>query len=182
MSFSLLSDRDIECLEFIENFESGTKRPGIISFGLSSYGYDIRIADRFKIFTNINGSIIDPKAIDEKCFSDFKGDICVVPPNSYVLGESIERFNMPQDVIGICLGKSTYARAGIAVNCTPIEPGFKGTIVVEVINATPLPAKIYAGEGIAQIVFFRGRRPLVTYADKRGKYQDQSGIVTSRVD
>jgi dCTP deaminase len=178
----ILCDSEIRALDFIRNAVDGRKRRGIISFGYSSFGYDVRISRRFKIFTNINNAIIDPKAITGACFSDFCGDVCYIPPHSYALGESHERFNMPEDVIGICLGKSTYARAGIAVNITPIEPGFKGSIVIEIMNATPLPAKIYAMEGIAQILFFRGSCPAVNYGSKKGKYQNQRGITLSRVD
>ena len=182
MAMGILSDNEIRRLGFIDNAEEGVKRPGKISYGYSSFGYDIRVCQHFKIFTNINSSIIDPKKITNDCFVDFVGDVCIIPPNSYALGESVERFRMPSDVMGICLGKSTYARAGVAVNCTPVEPGFIGTIVVEIINATPLPAKIYAMEGIAQIVFFQGTTPGINYTSKGGKYQDQSGIVLSRVD
>jgi dCTP deaminase len=179
---AILRDVDIKKLGFIKNAAEGKRRKGIISYGYSSFGYDIRIAPHFKIFTNINSSIIDPKKVTDKCFIDFKGKVCTIPPNSYVLGESVERFEMPPDVMGICLGKSTYARSGIAVNGTPIEPGFCGTIVIEVINATPLPARIYAHEGIAQIVFFHGLTPEKNYKNKGGKYQNQAGIVLSRVD
>ena len=178
----ILCDYELKALKFIDRAAEGEKRKGTISFGYSSYGYDIRISKHFKIFTNIRSSIIDPKKITDDCFIDFVGKTCIIPPNSYALGESVERFRMPDNMIGVCLGKSTYARAGIAVNCTPIEPGFVGTIVVEIINATPLPAKIYAMEGIAQILFFRGYKPQKDYARKGGKYQNQRGIVMPRVD
>jgi dCTP deaminase len=181
-AFTILSDVDIKREGFIKRAARGKKRKGVISYGYSSFGYDIRVSRHFRIFTNINSSIIDPKRITEHCFTDVRGSVCVIPPNSYALGESVERFEMPENLIGICLGKSTYARAGIAVNCTPIEPSFKGTIVVEIINATPLPAKIYAMEGIAQIVFFRGPTPSRSYASKGGKYQNQKGIVLPRLD
>jgi dCTP deaminase len=178
----ILCDYELKMLKFIDRAAEGKKRKGIISYGFSSYGYDIRISRHFKIFTNIHSSIIDPKKITDDCFVDFVGKTCIIPPNSYALGESVERFRMPNDLIGVCLGKSTYARAGIAVNSTPIEPGFVGTIVVEIINATPLPAKIYAMEGIAQILFFRGATPIRDYAAKGGKYQNQKGIQMPRVD
>lgn len=158
------------------------KRPGTISYGVTSFGYDMRIRDTYKIFTNVNSTIIDPKAMNDKCFIEHKGPFCIIPPNSYVLAESVEYFDMPENVIAICVGKSTYARAGIYVNVTPIEPGFKGTVVVEIGNATPLPAKVYSNEGIAQLMFFKGNTPTINYGNKNGKYQEQSGIVLSRVD
>ena len=155
---------------------------GVVSYGVSSYGYDIRVGDEFKIFTNIGGTVVDPKNFDEKNVVDFKGDVCIVPPNSFALARTIEYFNMPDNVLAICLGKSTYARCGIIVNVTPFEPGFKGHITIEISNTTPLPAKIYANEGIAQVLFIEGDEPCeVTYADKKGKYPAQEGITLPRI-
>lgn len=155
---------------------------GVVSYGLSSYGYDIRVADEFKIFTNIGGTVVDPKNFDEKNVVDFKGDVCIVPPNSFALARTIEYFKMPRDVLAICLGKSTYARCGIIVNVTPFEPGFEGHITIEISNTTPLPAKIYANEGIAQVLFLQGDEECeVSYADKKGKYQSQRGITLPRI-
>ncbi len=155
---------------------------GVVSYGLSSYGYDIRVADDFKIFTNIGGTIVDPKNFNEQNVVDFKGEICIVPPNSFALARTIEYFKMPRDVLAICLGKSTYARCGIIVNVTPFEPGFCGHITIEISNTTPLPAKIYAGEGIAQVLFFQGDEICETsYADKNGKYQSQTGITLPKI-
>jgi dCTP deaminase len=155
---------------------------GIVSYGLSSYGYDIRVADEFKIFTNINAEVVDPKNFDENNVVDFKGEICIVPPNSFALARTIEYFKMPADTLAICLGKSTYARCGIIVNVTPFEPGFEGHITIEISNTTPLPAKIYANEGIAQVLFLQGDEPCeTTYADRRGKYQQQTGITLPRI-
>ena len=155
---------------------------GVVSYGLSSYGYDIRVADEFKIFTNVGGTVVDPKNFDEKNIVDFKGDVCIVPPNSFALARTIEYFKMPRDVLAICLGKSTYARCGIIVNVTPFEPGFEGHITIEISNTTPLPAKIYANEGIAQVLFLQGDEICeVSYADKKGKYQRQKGITLPRI-
>lgn len=155
---------------------------GVVSYGLSSYGYDIRVADEFKIFTNIGGTVVDPKNFDEKNVVDFKGEVCIVPPNSFALARTIEYFKMPRDVLAICLGKSTYARCGIIVNVTPFEPGFEGHITIEISNTTPLPAKIYANEGIAQVLFLQGDEVCETsYADKKGKYQNQIGITLPRI-
>ena len=153
----------------------------VISYGLSSFGYDLRVAREFKIFTNVNSSIVDPKHFDPKAFVDFEGDVCIIPPNSFALARSMEYFRIPEDVVCITLGKSTYARCGIIVNITPAEPGWRGYLTIEISNTTPLPARIYAGEGIAQMLFFRGERPDVTYASRQGKYQDQQGIVLPRV-
>ncbi|WP_297575836.1 dCTP deaminase [uncultured Campylobacter sp.] len=155
---------------------------GVVSYGLSSYGYDIRVADEFKIFTNVGGTVVDPKNFDEKNVVDFKGNICIVPPNSFALARTVEYFNMPRNTLAICLGKSTYARCGIIVNVTPFEPGFRGYITIEISNTTPLPAKIYANEGIAQVLFLEGDEPCeVCYSDKKGKYQDQQGITLPRI-
>lgn len=150
----------------------------IISYGLSSYGYDFRVAPEFKIFTNTYSAIVDPKNFDEKAFVDFTGDVCVIPPNSFVLARTIERFCMPTDVVGICVGKSTLARVGINCLVTPVEPGWEGFLTLEFANTTPLPAKLYANEGGLQINFYRGEHPRVTYADRGGKYQGQNEQVT----
>ncbi|MCI6989048.1 MAG: dCTP deaminase [Campylobacter sp.] len=166
----------------IEPFCAGNIGKGVISYGLSSYGYDIRVADEFKIFTNVGGTVVDPKDFDEKNVVDFKGEICIVPPNSFALARTVEYFKMPRDTLAICLGKSTYARCGIIVNVTPFEPGFEGYITIEISNTTPLPAKIYAGEGIAQVLFLQGDEPCeVSYSDKKGKYQNQQGITLPRI-
>jgi len=155
--------------------EVGGKK--IVSYGTSSYGYDIRCSTEFKIFTNINSTIVDPKAFDEKNFVDYRGDVCIIPPNSFALARTVEYFRIPRNVLTICLGNSTYARCGIIVNVTPLEPEWRGRITIEISNTTPLPAKIYAGEGIAQIIFLRAAAVCKTsYADKRGKYQDQKGL------
>lgn len=154
----------------------------VMSFGPSSYGYDVRLADDFKIFTNINSTIIDPKSLSDKTYIDHKGPYCIIPPNSYILGHTIETFNIPDNVTCVCLGKSTYARAGAIVNVTPIEAGFKGQVVIEISNATNLPLKVYANEGIAQFLFFRGEeRCDVSYSDRSGKYQNQMGITLPKV-
>jgi len=167
----------------IEPFEENLVRKGVISYGLSSYGYDLRIADEFKIFTNVASTIVDPKNFDERSFVSVKGDYCIIPPNSFALGRSIEYFRIPRDVIGICLGKSTYARCGIIVNVTPLEPCWEGYLTVEISNTTPLPAKIYAGEGIAQIIFIKGNEECeVSYKDRKGKYMYQPGIVIPKVE
>ena len=178
---SVMSDRWIrqmaETQGMIEPFAEGCKRDGVISYGLSSYGYDARIADDFKIFTNIDSAVIDPKNFAPASFVDRKTDICIIPPNSFALGHTIEYFRVPRDVLVICLGKSTYARCGIIVNVTPLEPEWRGKITIEISNTTPLPAKIYANEGIAQILFFKADEVCEkSYADKKGKYQDQKGL------
>ncbi|HET6515859.1 MAG TPA: dCTP deaminase [Thermodesulfovibrionales bacterium] len=174
--------REMASKGMITPFEERQKREGVISSGVSSYGYDMRISDEFKIFTNINTTIVDPKDFDPKSFVDFKGDICIVPPNSFVLGSSVEYFRIPRDVIVICLGKSTYARCGMVVNVTPLEPEWEGHVTIEISNTTPLPAKIYANEGIAQLLFLTGSEVCETsYADKAGKYQAQRGITLPRM-
>ncbi len=166
----------------ITPFEERRVRAGTISYGVSSYGYDIRIADEFKIFTNINTTIVDPKAFDPRSFVDFKGEICVIPPNSFALGRSVEYFKIPRNVMTITVGKSTYARCGIITNVTPFEPEWEGFVTLEISNTTPLPAKIYANEGIAQVLFFESDETcMVSYADRQGKYQGQQGIVLPRV-
>ncbi|MGH7262558.1 MAG: dCTP deaminase [Candidatus Rokuibacteriota bacterium] len=166
----------------IAPFEERQVRKGVISYGLSSYGYDIRISDEFKIFTNINTTIVDPKSFDPRSFVDFKGPVCVIPPNSFALGRSVEYFRIPRNVMTICLGKSTYARCGIITNVTPFEPEWEGFVTLEISNTTPLPAKIYANEGIAQVLFFESDETCaVSYADRQGKYQAQQGIVLPTV-
>jgi dCTP deaminase len=165
----------------IEPFEEHQVRSGI-SYGVSSYGYDIRVADEFKIFTNVNSTIVDPKRFDEQSFVDFKGDVCLVPPNSFALARTVEYFRIPRSVLTICLGKSTYARCGIIVNVTPFEPEWEGTATLEISNTTPLPAKIYANEGIAQVIFFESDEVCQTsYADKKGKYQAQRAITLPKI-
>ena len=166
----------------IEPFVECQVRQDVVSFGLSSYGYDIRVADEFKIFTNINNTVIDPKAFDPRSFVDVKADVCIVPPNSFALARTIEYFRIPRDVLTLCLGKSTYARCGIIVNVTPFEPEWEGTATLEISNTTPLPAKIYANEGIAQVLFFQSdERCETSYADKKGKYQAQREVTLPRI-
>ncbi len=168
--------------KMIEPFVESQVRSGVISYGLSSYGYDIRVADEFKIFTNINNTLIDPKAFDPRSFIDLKAAECIVPPNSFALARTIEYFRIPRDVLTVCLGKSTYARCGIIVNVTPFEPEWEGFVTLEISNTTPLPAMVYANEGIAQVLFFEGEEaPKLSYADRKGKYQRQEGIRTARV-
>lgn len=161
----------------IRPFDNNQVREGVISYGVSSYGYDMRVSDEFKIFANTNNAVIDPKNFNKTHLVDFKGDVCIVPPNSYVLGRSLEYFKIPRDVLVICLGKSTYARCGIIVNVTPLEPEWEGYITVEISNTAPVPAKIYSNEGLAQLIFL-GASELceVSYADKAGKYQAQKDI------
>ena len=154
----------------------------LISYGLSSYGYDVRCANEFKVFTNIHSAIVDPKAFDEKSFVDINSDVCVIPPNSFALARTVEYFRIPRDVLTICLGKSTYARCGIIVNVTPLEPGWEGHVTLEFSNTTPLPAKIYANEGVAQFIFLKGNeKPSVTYANRKGKYMKQKGVTLPKV-
>ena len=166
----------------LEPFEESLKRVGVISYGLSSMGYDIRVTDDFKIFTNVKQAVVDPKEFNRDSFIDFTGSTCVIPPNSFALARSVEYFRMPRSVLGICLGKSSYARCGIVVNITPLEPGWEGHLTIEISNTTPLPARIYSFEGIAQVLFFEaGSLPEVSYADRKGKYQGQQGITLPRV-
>ena len=166
----------------LEPFEERLKRDGVISYGLSSMGYDIRVTDEFKVFTNLKQAVVDPKAFDPNSFIDFKGPVCTIPPNSFTLARSVEYFRMPRSVLGICLGKSSYARCGIVVNITPLEPGWEGHLTIEISNTTPLPARIYSFEGIAQVLFFEsGSLPEVSYADRKGKYQGQRGITLPKV-
>ena len=168
--------------KMIEPFVDAQVRDGIISYGLSSYGYDIRVSDEFKIFTNVHSAIVDPKNFDPKSFVDVKGETCIIPPNSFALSRTIEYFRIPRNVLTICVGKSTYARCGIIVNVTPFEPEWEGYVTLEISNTTPLPARIYANEGIAQVLFFVADQVCDrSYADKKGKYQGQQGIVLPRI-
>ena len=168
--------------KMIEPFVESQVRGSAISYGVSSYGYDIRVADEFKVFTNINNTVIDPKNFDPRSFVDVKTDVCIVPPNSFALARTIEYFRIPRDVLTICLGKSTYARCGIIVNVTPFEPEWEGTVTLEISNTTPLPAKIYANEGIAQVLFFQSDEPCeMSYKDKKGKYQAQTGVTLPKI-
>ena len=161
----------------IEPFEDRQIRQGVVSYGLSSYGYDIRVADEFKIFTNINNTVIDPKNFDPRSFVDVKADVCIVPPNSFALARTVEYFRIPRDVLTVCLGKSTYARCGIIVNVTPLEPEWEGHVTLEFSNTTPLPAKIYANEGVAQMLFFESDEVCaISYRDRGGKYMGQKGV------
>ena len=173
----VLPDWMIESHVKIEPFAAQQHRPGVISYGVTSYGYDVRVDRRFKVFTNVWGSTVDPKNFDPKSFVDVEGDFCIIPPNSFALTETVEDLEIPCDVLGVCVGKSTYARCGIIVNVTPLEPEWRGRVTIEISNTTPLPAKIYSGEGIAQMLFFKGEAVCKTsYADKKGKYQDQLGL------
>ncbi len=168
----------------IEPFEETQVRQGVVSFGISSYGYDMRVSRDFRIFTNVYSSVVDPKAFDERSFVEFEGDICIVPPNSFALARSIEYFRIPRNVLTICVGKSTYARCGIITNVTPFEPEWEGNVTLEISNTTPLPAKIYAEEGIAQVLFFEADDDDVcetSYADRKGKYQAQRGVTLPTV-
>ena len=183
---SVLSDRWIKIMalekNMIEPFINEQKGENKISYGLSSYGYDIRVSDEYKIFTNINNSIIDPKKFDDKSFVNFKGDVCIVPANSFALARSVEYFKIPRNVLTICLGKSTYARCGIIVNVTPFEPEWEGYVTLEISNTTPLPAKIYSNEGLCQVIFFESDEECeFSYKDKSGKYQSQEGITLPKL-
>ena len=166
----------------IEPFEDRQVRAGVISYGLSSYGYDIRVADEFKVFTNINSTVVDPKNFDSRSFVDVKADVCIIPPNSFALSRTVEYFRIPRDVLTVCVGKSTYARCGLIVNVTPFEPEWEGFVTLEISNTTPLPAKVYANEGIAQVLFFQSDETCeVSYADKKGKYQKQQGLTLPKL-
>jgi dCTP deaminase len=166
----------------IEPFVDSQMRKGVISYGVSSYGYDIRVADEFKIFTNVYSAIVDPKEFDKRSMVDFKGDVCIIPPNSFALARTVEYFRIPRNVLTLCVGKSTYARCGIITNVTPFEPEWEGYVTLEISNTTPLPAKIYANEGIAQVVFFEADTECdISYADKKGKYQGQTSIALPRL-
>ena len=183
---SILSDRWIrdqaQAHGMIEPFVEAQRRDGCISYGLSSYGYDARVADEFKIFTNVDSATVDPKDFAANSFVDRKTDVCIIPPNSFALARTVEYFRVPRDVLVICLGKSTYARCGIIVNVTPLEPGWEGHVTLEFSNTTPLPAKIYANEGACQFLFLKGNEPCETsYADRAGKYMGQRGVTLPRL-
>jgi len=166
----------------IEPFVDNQVRSGAISYGVSSYGYDVRVGDEFKVFTNVYNTVVDPKNFDSKSFVDIQADVCIIPPNSFALASTIEYFRIPRDILTVCLGKSTYARCGIIVNVTPFEPEWEGHVTIEISNTTPLPAKIYANEGIAQVLFFQGDEPCgVSYRDKKGKYQAQRGVTLPKL-
>lgn len=166
----------------ITPFEERQKREGVISYGLSSYGYDCRVSDEFMIFTNVDNAIVDPKNFSQQSFVTRKTDVCIIPPNSFVLCRTVETFKIPRDVLVVCLGKSTYARCGLIVNVTPLEPEWEGQVTIEISNTTPLPAKIYANEGIAQFLFFQGASECeVSYADRAGKYMGQAGVTLPRM-
>ena len=185
---SIKSDRWIRRMarerRMIEPFADSQVAAGVISFGVSSYGYDMRVAPEFRIFTNALSAVVDPKHFDPRSFVEFAGDVCIVPPNSFALARSIEYFRIPRNVLTVCVGKSTYARCGIITNVTPFEPEWEGFVTLEISNTTPLPAKIYANEGIAQVLFFtadEGDECEQSYADKRGKYQAQTGITLPKL-
>jgi dCTP deaminase len=166
----------------IDPFVDDQVRQGVISYGVSSYGYDVRVGDEFKVFTNVYNTVVDPKDFDPKSFVDIKADVCIIPPNSFALASTIEYFRIPRDILTICLGKSTYARCGIIVNVTPFEPEWEGHVTIEISNTTPLPAKIYANEGIAQVLFFQSDDPCArSYKDKKGKYQAQRGVTLPKL-
>ena len=168
--------------QMIEPFVDGQVRTGVISYGVSSYGYDVRVGDEFKVFTNVYNTVVDPKNFDPKSFVDITGDECIVPPNSFALASTVEYFRIPRDVLTVCLGKSTYARCGIIVNVTPFEPEWEGHVTIEISNTTPLPAKIYANEGIAQVLFFQSDEQCeISYKDKKGKYQAQRGVTLPKI-
>ena len=183
---TVLSDKWIKEMvrtnNMISPFENKQVRDNKISYGLSSFGYDARVSNEFKIFTNVNSEIVDPKNFKLNNFISKKGDECIIPPNSFVLSSTVEYFRIPNDVMVICLGKSTYARCGIIVNVTPLEPSWEGNVTLEFSNTTPLPAKIYANEGAAQFIFLKGNeKPEITYADRNGKYMKQSGVTLPKV-
>jgi dCTP deaminase len=185
---SIKSDRWIRRMArehgMIEPFVDGQIREGAISYGLSSYGYDMRVAPEFRIFTNVLSIIVDPKHFDARSFVEFDGEVCIVPPNSFALARSVEYFRIPRNVLTICLGKSTYARCGIITNVTPFEPEWEGYVTLEISNTTPLPAKIYANEGICQVLFFEADSDDIcqtSYADKKGKYQKQTGVTLPKL-
>ena len=187
-TMSIKSDRWIRQMakdhKMIEPFAEAQVRAGVVSYGVSSYGYDMRVAPEFRIFTNALSVIVDPKRFDPKSFVEFEGDVCVVPPNSFALARSVEYFRIPRNVLTLCVGKSTYARCGIITNVTPFEPEWEGFVTLEISNTTPLPAKIYANEGIAQVLFFtadEGDETEVSYKDKKGKYQAQRGITLPKL-
>ncbi len=171
-----------ENYDMIDPFEPVQVRDGNISYGLSSYGYDIRVSSEFKVFTNVHNSIVDPKNFDDRSFVDIEGSECIIPPNSFALARTEEYFRIPRDVLVICVGKSTYARCGLIVNVTPLEPTWEGYLTLEISNTTPLPAKVYGGEGIAQLLFFEGdEEPETAYADRQGKYMEQTGVTLPKM-
>ena len=183
---TLMSDNWIETQvkenQIISPFETAQVRDGKISYGLSSYGYDARVSDEFKVFTNVNNAVVDPKNFSYEGFVEKKSDTCIIPPNSFALARTIEYFKIPRDVLVVCLGKSTYARCGIIVNVTPLEPEWEGHVTLEFSNTSPLPAKIYAFEGACQFLFFKGQEaPNMSYADKKGKYMHQKGVTLPRL-
>ncbi|MCC7109651.1 MAG: dCTP deaminase [Deltaproteobacteria bacterium] len=187
---SILSDKAIRALAlehkmiepFVERQQRETNQGGIISYGLSSYGYDARVSNEFLIFTNVDSAVVDPKQFSDKAFVKRETEVCIIPPNSFALARTVEYFRIPRDVMVICLGKSTYARCGIIVNVTPLEPEWEGHVTLEFSNTTPLPAKIYANEGACQFLFLKGDQPCeVSYADRKGKYQRQTGVVPPRL-
>jgi dCTP deaminase len=166
----------------IEPFEPAQVRAGVVSYGLSSFGYDVRVADEFKVFTDVHSVLVDPKDFDPRSFVDIKGPHCIIPPRSFALARTLEYFRVPRDVLVVCVGKSTYARCGIIVNVTPLEPEWRGYLTLEISNTTPLPAKIYSNEGLAQLLFFQGdEAPETTYATRQGKYQDQVGVTPPKL-
>ena len=170
-----------EC-NMIDPFVDDQVRAGVISYGVSSYGYDVRVGDEFKVFTNVYNTVVDPKAFDPRSFVDIKADVCIIPPNSFALARTVEYFRIPRDVLTVCVGKSTYARCGLIVNVTPFEPEWEGFVTLEISNTTPLPARVYANEGIAQVLFFQSDEVCeVSYADKKGKYQKQQGLTLPRL-
>ncbi len=183
---TIMSDKWIKKMsmeqDMISPFVDGQKKDGTISYGVSSYGYDARVSNEFKIFTNVNSGIVDPKIFKKDSFVTKKGKECIIPPNSFALASTMEYFKIPENILVICLGKSTYARCGIIVNVTPLEPGWEGHVTLEFSNTTPLPAKIYANEGVAQFVFLRGNeKPQTTYANRKGKYMKQKGVTLPRI-
>ena len=166
----------------IHPFVDRQRREGVISYGLSSYGYDMRVADEYKIFTNVRSAIVDPKAFSDDSFVDYQGEICVIPPNSFVLARSMEYFRIPRSILTLCVGKSTYARCGLIVNVTPLEPEWEGYVTLEISNTTPMPARVYSNEGIAQVIFLEADEDCeVSYADKRGKYQRQHSLTLPKI-
>lgn len=182
----ILADHQIRDLAqnqgMIEPFEEKQNKNGVISYGLSSYGYDARCSEDFKIFTNVDNAMVDPKNFSDQSFVDRRQDVCVIPPNSFVLTHTVEYFRIPKDVLVICLGKSTYARCGLIVNVTPLEPGWEGHVTLEISNTTPLPAKVYANEGVAQFLFFKGSSACeISYADRQGKYMGQRGVTLPKL-
>ncbi len=185
-ALSIKSDKWIRRMaqehHMIDPFADRQVREGKISYGVSSYGYDLRVSDEFKIFTNINSTVVDPKNFDERSFVEVKTDVCIIPPNSFALARSVEYFRIPRNILTVCVGKSTYARCGIIVNVTPFEPEWEGFVTLEISNTTPLPARVYANEGLCQILFFESDEQCeVSYKDKQGKYQAQKGIVLPRI-